>query len=391
MARKDTGELSRKEQILEAAFTLSRRDISWSMRDIAWEVGVSKPALYRHYANRAELEKKMEERIMEHLRSAIEYAGESRDSIRMAVVGTLREKPDYFMFLARQLITVEDFPEKALEYLISNSPQIADYFNRINSAPAETYLKQSLGIQKNAITVLLASYNSPAIREYQDELLRRNAEGFPEFCLPEEQRLDELDRLPVLFDENNKSRLFDAIARAVQAQGIASVTVEKIAEELGTAKSSLYFYYENKQAMLTELIAFESDTILALLGRHVTQGSTFEEQFYLAMMTHARYLLTKPGVIPVFNWIRYEMITNHHEVTHPDTHKNGILESFNTGRFTTRCPDVQLGVLSIIKWVLILSGGCTIREYENGRDKEEILKSIRTMYKLILFGDKELL
>ncbi len=391
MPRKTAGELSRKDQILEAAFTLSRRDISWSMRDIAWEVGVSKPALYRHYASRAELEQKMEARVMEHILSAIMTPDESRDSIRMAVVEALRAKPDYFMFLTRQLITVEAFAEKVMQYIISNSPRIAEFFNSINNAPEDIYRIQSLGIQKNTITVLLASYNSMAIRECQDELLRRNAEGFPELCMPTETRLDELDRLPVSFDEDNRSKLFDAIARAIQAQGIASVTIEKIAEELGTAKSSLYFYYDNKQAMLNELITFESDTIVSFLNRHIIQGETFEEQLYLAMVFHASYLLSRPGIIPVFNWIRYEMITNHHEVSHPDTRKDGILDNLKTGHFVTRCTDKQQGILSIVKWALILSSGCTIREYERGMSKEMILKSIRTMYKLILFGDKELL
>lgn len=391
MPGESTGETSRKEQILEAAFTISKREISWSMQDIAREVGVSKPALYRHYANRAELEQKMEERVMEHIFTAIKSSDNSRENIRMAVVGALRDQPDYYMFLTKQLITVDSFAERALKYLIDSSPRISGYFSRINNAPADEYHKQSLGIQKNAITVLLASYNCMSIREYQNELLRRNAEGFPEFRLPEENRLDELDRIPVSFDDNSSSKLFDAIARAVQAQGIASVTVEKIAEEMGTAKSSLYFYYENKQAMLTELISYESDTILGLLKRHVRQGETFEEQLYLAMTAHARYLLRKPGVITVFNWIRYEMITNHHDVTHPDTQKSDILDSFTTSQFKTSCPNVQLGILSIIKWVLILSSGCTIREYEKGMDKETIMQSIRTMYKLILFGDKELL
>lgn len=391
MTGSNTGKITRKEQILEAAFALSHRNISWSMQDIAWEVGVSKPALYRHYSNRAELEHLMESRVMEHIFSTIQQAGGTRDCIRMAVVEALRAKPDYFLFLTKQLITVEDFPQKALDYLIARSPHIADYFARINALPADVYQMQSLGIQKNTITVLLASYTAAGIREYQDELLRRNAEGFPEVTMPTEERLDALDKITINLDQKENSKLFQAIARAVQAQGIGNVTVEKIAEEMGTAKSSLYFYYENKEAMLKELIVHESDTILALLARHVTQGATFEEQIYLAMMIHARYLLRKPGVIPVFNWIRYEMITHHHKIIHPDIHRNGILDSFNTDNFVTRCPDIKLGALSVIKWALTLSSGCTIREYESGLDEKKILESIRTMYKLILLGDKELL
>lgn len=383
--------LSRREQILDAAFSIARRNVSWSMRDVAWEVGVSKPALYRHYISRADLEKAMESRIMELLFNSIDSARENTDSIRTAMVRDLRAHPDYFMFFARNLITVDSFHEKVLSYMKDHSQQIGNYFSQLNQSSPEVSRRKSLGIQKNAITILLASYDSPLIREYQDELLRRNSTGFPELVLPNESRLDELETIPLDSGPGENTKLFEAIARAIQVQGIGNVTIEKIAEEMGTAKSSLYFYYENKQAMLSELIAYESEAFLSLLSNHVKRGKTTEEQLYLAMVAHALYLLNKPGIIPVFNWIRYEMVTHHHEVNHPDTHHNELLEVFDFRRIKTQVSDTSLGALSIIKWALILSSGCTIREYERNKGKEDILKSIRSMYKLILFGDKELL
>ncbi len=383
--------LSRRDQILDAAFSIARRNVTWSMRDVAWEIGVSKPALYRHYVSRAELEQAMESRIMELLLNSIESSRDNPESIRSAMVRDLRAHPDYFMYFARNLITVDSFHEKVLSYLVENSQPIGAFFSQLNNESPEVFHRKSLAIQKNAITVLLAGYDSPIIREYQDELLHRNACGFPELVLPSESRLHELERLPLKAKESDNTKLFEAIARAVQVQGIENVTIEKIAEEMGTAKSSLYFYYENKQAMLFELISYESGAFLELLSEHVKQGKSMEEQLYLAMIAHALYLLNKPGIIPVFNWIRYEMITHHYEVRHPDIHHSKLLETFDLDRIDSRTSDSTMGALSIIKWALILSSGCTIREYERNKSKEDILKSIRIMYKLILFGDKELL
>ena len=67
-----------------------------------------------------------------------------------------------------------------------------------------------------------------------------------------------------------------------------------------------------------------------------------------------------------------------------------MLEDFDLEQISVRTSDKGLGALSIAKWALILSSGCTIREYERNKSEEDILKSIRIMYKLILFGDKEL-
>ncbi|HOF85308.1 MAG TPA: TetR/AcrR family transcriptional regulator [Treponemataceae bacterium] len=383
--------ISRREQILDAAFSIARRNVSWSMRDVAWEVGVSKPALYRHYTSRADLEQAMESRVLELLLSSIESARENTESIRTAMVRDLRAHPDYFMFFARNLITVESFHERVLSYLIENSRQIGDFFSRLRQESPEILQRKTLAIQKNAITILLAGYDSPMIREFQDELLRRNAEGFPELAFPPEVRLDELDEIPLQSETGENVKLFEAISRAIQAQGIGNVTIEKIAEEMGTAKSSLYFYYDNKQAMLSELVTHESDVFLSVLSEHVKWGKTTEEQLYLAMIAHTQYFLNKPGIIPVFNWIRYEMVTHHHEVSHPDVHHNALRGTFDFSRIKSRTSDEALEALSIVKWAMILSSGCTIREHESGKSKEDILKSIRSMYKLILFGDKELL
>jgi AcrR family transcriptional regulator len=300
MAKNSPGtSISRREQILDAAFSIARRNVSWSMRDVAWEVGVSKPALYRHYTSRADLEQAMESRVLELLLSSIESARENTESIRTAMVRDLRAHPDYFMFFARNLITVESFHERVLAYLIENSRQIGDFFSRLRQESPEVLQRKTLAIQKNAITILLAGYDSPMIREFQDELLRRNAEGFPELAFPPEVRLDELDKIPLQSETGENVKLFEAISRAIQAQGIGNVTIEKIAEEMGTAKSSLYFYYDNKQAMLSELVTHESDVFLSVLSEHVKWGKTTEEQLYLAMIAHTQYLLNKPGIIPV--------------------------------------------------------------------------------------------
>ncbi|HRR03592.1 MAG TPA: TetR/AcrR family transcriptional regulator, partial [Treponemataceae bacterium] len=168
MAKNSPGtSISRREQILDAAFSIARRNVSWSMRDVAWEVGVSKPALYRHYTSRADLEQAMESRVLELLLSSIESARENTESIRTAMVRDLRAHPDYFMFFARNLITVESFHERVLSYLIENSRQIGDFFSRLRQESPEILQRKTLAIQKNAITILLAGYDSPMIREFQ--------------------------------------------------------------------------------------------------------------------------------------------------------------------------------------------------------------------------------
>lgn len=381
---------SRRDQIIEAAFSLSRRNISWSMRDLAWEVGVSKPALYRHFSNRAELEEVMETRVFAFILSAIRNAGTTNEDIRTVVVSALRSNPEYYMYITKNLLLVKSFFWRALDYIKEQSPYVSDFLASLKDIPTETATKRMLEILKSSVTILISSYSSQGMREYLDEILRKNREGFPELVCPQEARLDELETISITTERSSDSQLLEAIARAVESQGIENITVEKIAEETGLAKSSLYSHFESKEAMLSELIRHESETISKLLTAYIQQGETTEEQIYLALLAQVRYILDNPKIVPVSNWIRYEMITQHQKSIPVEQGVPVINEYFKGTRIETRCADSNLGVFAIFKWILILSGSATIRIYEEGYKEKDILNYIRIMYKLILLGDKEL-
>jgi len=384
---------NRKDQILKAAFSLAQANVSWSMSDLAQRVGVSKTALYRHFSNRAEIESELESITLKKLLATIEKVENNAASVRCAIVIFLRKNPDIFMYLTRNIITVEDFESKTLLYLKRKSPRIHSFFVGLETLSAEMKENHLIGIQKNVITMLLVSFNEKSLLPLQNLLLSRNSTGFPELSIPSKQRLDELETIRIEEDPSDEieRKLLQAVAAAIQQQGIPNVTVENIAMQLGTAKSSLYSHYASKKAMLSKLINGEINTILTLLDRYVMRGKNFEEQLYLVMLVHTRHLLSKPDIIPVFNWIRYEMITQHYEMGRPDIDTKEFLRPFHPVRIGENGCEDQDQRLVLIRWVATLSSSCSIRGYELGSTEKEILKYIRIMYKHILYGDKELL
>jgi len=147
------------------------------MRDLAWEVGVSKPALYRHFSNRAELEEVMETRVFAFILSAIRNAGTTNEDIRTVVVSALRSNPEYYMYITKNLLLVKSFFWRALDYIKEQSPYVSDFLASLKDIPTETATKRMLEILKSSVTILISSYSSQGMREYLDEILRKTEKG----------------------------------------------------------------------------------------------------------------------------------------------------------------------------------------------------------------------
>ncbi|HNQ98028.1 MAG TPA: TetR/AcrR family transcriptional regulator, partial [Treponemataceae bacterium] len=247
---------SRRKQILDAAFFLATKSEVWSLADIAAVVGVSKTAIYRHFTNRAEIEEEMTRELIEAVSTAIDTAKESPNAIRLAVVSLLRAKPGYLQYIVQRIITTEGFVPIMIESLISQNERIASFFSRLERLRkgVQSHIRADLLI--SSVSVIIASFADDRLRLIQDQLLESLARGFPELQAVTESRLAELDKICLLEKRNEEEsdRLISAIARTIQAHGLKNTTIENIAQEMGMAKSSLYFYCKNKNEMLASLI-----------------------------------------------------------------------------------------------------------------------------------------
>ena len=56
-----------------------------------------------------------------------------------------------------------------------------------------------------------------------------------------------------LKDEDKKQRIKDAVVQLVLRDGIDGISVSKIAKEAGVSSSTIYVYYDSKEAMMAEV------------------------------------------------------------------------------------------------------------------------------------------
>jgi TetR/AcrR family transcriptional repressor of nem operon len=74
-----------------------------------------------------------------------------------------------------------------------------------------------------------------------------------------------------------KSRIVQAAARLVHENGVGRVSLDQVMEASGTSKSQLYHYFADKDALVREVILFQTSRILEANAAHLDQLNSFED------------------------------------------------------------------------------------------------------------------
>ena len=135
---------SRKEQILQAAFELSRCNYSWSLSGLAAHIGVSKTALYRHFKNKDELLAAMDAIIVERLVSSIEEAEPEPKAVRISVTRLLRSENGILFRLLQNFGMRPGYEHLLFEQLAAQSPRVRALRDSITASPNSKGLSVAL-------------------------------------------------------------------------------------------------------------------------------------------------------------------------------------------------------------------------------------------------------
>lgn len=380
----------RRQEIIDAAFALAADTAKWSLSDVASRIGVSKTALYRHFKNRAEIETLMDERLVDDIAVAIETAGNDAPSVRAAAMRLFRVRQGYLYRIMLLSSENGDFADALTKRLVAKSARVAAFLSGYETLPKAAQTALETTVIKNWISILIASYPVKDAERLQAGLLEALETGIPSLAIPEDARLDELDRASAIEDgeTGERGRLFSAIAASIREHGVRGTTIETIAEKMGTAKSSLYFYSANKGDMLAGLLEHEKGTLMTLCTSRSSRGTTLAEQFYVMMMTTANYIIANPDIAPAFNWIRYEILRDGPKAPPARECEERSIDSY---RFEELFPsDAKAGKLFAaltLKWASILSVSTAIRGCEKKQGPQTIRKNVRLMYKSMMGGD----
>ncbi|MDR0877209.1 MAG: TetR/AcrR family transcriptional regulator [Treponema sp.] len=315
-----------RTDIIQAAFKVWGRELykTTSLSDIARELKVSKPALYRHFKNKQELLDAMYGYYFD------QYTGFVKEGFEKAI-----QTPDIMESMLILIRTLSEYYARHTDAFVFSLIRV--YGSQDHGAMMEQLLSRGIDMRKlkrfekyaaeypSAIQLIVISmtfWNShfcrfgkkagedpteEAIQEVISSIEEKISAGLG---LNKEQvekldfgRLEELVKSRKIEEADNGDLLKGVIAAVAEA-GPWCVSMEMVARRSGLSKSSLYSHFKNKKDMIRQLFLTEFERI----ANHAKVGALLsaapEEQFYLAIFSIADYLRSRPEILIAMDWLR---------------------------------------------------------------------------------------
>ena len=395
-----------KQKILNAAFELIIEEPmeSFSLTTIAKRVGISKPAIFRHFLNKEALLESLKVDFFYKITMVLKdifgkdgtfYCADVFDKIACYFINN----PKDLIFIVRLVLYADNVEEFFLREMKTAGMQINVKKNLYKDEQGLHIIDKNKYYQVvfHALTVVLLLKTYIEDRDLHHQKVCSPQEcaqnirlflykGFTGLEPVSNERFSELRnnltfKLP---EESIFSKIFKGFCLAVEKKGSLDVTVDSIAKESGMAKSSLYNYSETKDELLELLLKTELNLIRKNLSENLGFAKNNTEILFVYMYTLLGYFRNKPYSLRVFGWLRNLNILK--------------ITDFDTKDFTSFLDDfsnvqaVDMGFnISIMRWTEWLS--CMpitllIQGWQYNFSEEDIFNGIKQMISFISNGDK---
>lgn len=323
----DTEEKSTKDKIIDAAFSLFEVNAftKFSLSKIAKKVGISKAAIYRHFASKEELLNSMKEIVYEKLYSFFKEVSavtlnENLKEIIKTVVRYMVDYGNYMNFYIRN--TIDFSQDDLIQNMRKNEECIFDSFidKDGNILKIDFYFKNLFII--GALLIFVNSFlksessgesGGKGKTEAEKEKFIENLSDFMVNGIGERHtlsadRMNEIDEICRKSLENfdEPDRIVLALSSAVRKNGFFNTTVESIANELGMAKSSLYSWFDNLGQLKLKIIEGEFESIFKTFVANYVLFEAEDERLYALLSTEFSYFIKRREVLDLCIWVQFQ-------------------------------------------------------------------------------------
>tara|TARA_B100000614_G_C14523941_1_gene483780 strand:- start:303 stop:1544 length:1242 start_codon:yes stop_codon:yes gene_type:complete len=332
---------------------------------VARELGVTKPALYRHFRSKDELLHAMEadyatrllDFVVRPLRARTAASGDAttggqgadaayerhlEDVVRLylsSVFAFFDEHPFHYLFYVRTILGRRRSTTGPVgDALREHDALLLQLVDRPGSAiPEECLLTVARYLATSAAFWTTEHYRRsigrpPApgqtfepeavqlSRDEQQHLIEHGVRHVLHGFLASAADVDReaVERIAWIqpAEVRERPRVLDAITRTVLEVGYGAATVERIADRAGLSKSGLYHYFRNRDHMLAETLIDGQRHFASLARTRFGQLGTHAERLYGLFVMISSYAHHEPSAVIVENWLRESNI----EVQIPGDH-----------------------------------------------------------------------
>ena len=305
------------EDIIKAAFKVWGRELyrTTSLAEIAQELGVSKPALYRHFKDKDALLDAMYTSYYDDCASFIKPGCEKAakaESCKEAYILLMRTITEYYLknreAFGFSLVRVYNSRDK--EIVNREFAKRGIDFNHLVEKIEPEYppVMQLVMATLVFFTAEFHRKNGKSIEEPTSEEINnilseiegriKNGLGMDKAKM-DAINYEDLERRAarMLFDEAEDNTLLKAVAEAIAEGGPWDTSMEMVAKRSGLSKSGLYAHFKNKQDMLGQLFITEFNRMVNFAKAQIETSEIHEDQLYLAIITIVHYLRERREIL----------------------------------------------------------------------------------------------
>ncbi|TVR00610.1 MAG: TetR/AcrR family transcriptional regulator [Spirochaetaceae bacterium] len=322
---------TKRDEIASAAFVAwgETHFTSTSLNLVAQRLGITKQALYRHFRNKEALLDELTERFLAayaQIRDDVcvlpEDASLSEIVTQYAdgVYRMFADVPHYYLFLVLRLLPGpaevagrfyaigDEIGNRVLPHLDPSLPRA-----QIDLLMLFMHVHIVMWTAFDFWTPMGALRGEPVGGRARERRVAHTVDlclkgHFPHARIPID--FEEVERFAVVDPSEmlEPNRIFAAVEQVVQEVGFEAASMDRIARALGMTKSSLYFYFENKDAMLLEALNRERRHMRSLFAARVEQLSRFSEMLYCYLVTMVTYFLNNRSLLVFSDWLTAQRV-----------------------------------------------------------------------------------
>ena len=318
----------KKKLIIDTAFRIWGDNFFYntSLSSLGEAMGMSKPALYRYFSNKEALIIAMKEDFILKYQSLLKKSNNNEFTDLNSILldyteNSIRffaENYNYYRFIFLKLFSQEQNLTKLLEEMKGAEDQFAEPIvfesiglSEIDALSLSGYIKSLGGFLLNQKLFSKKSFTNSEINQMTKTIRfisQYGLGGHRDIAASINYNAVELASTICKEDILPYDRIFTAIADVIAEKGVWETTIDSIAEKLEMSKSSLYFYFENKDQMIKDVIERETEHLNSLIMERVVKFKNYKEQIYCIFHVMSSYFILKPSIFSIMNWLRFQFI-----------------------------------------------------------------------------------
>jgi AcrR family transcriptional regulator len=389
-----------QQDIIKAAFKVWGRQfyLNTSLADLARELGVSKPALYRHFQNKESLIEAMfqyyfddftvfardeferavntadrEKGVLIFVRTLAEYYLRNKDLFVFSffqfyekwnaekIMEALRRRGMDMNFLGSFEYHSGEYPS-VVQLIVSSMTWWVAWFHKNAAGNGEIPTEEAIQAQ-----IFLLEEKIQEGLKFKREIIDKMA-------------FEELEAPVFLYDfrhNEDLGGLFKAVVDSVAKAGPWNASMDMVAHRSGLSKSGLYAHFKSKQDMIKQLFMSVFKRLLLFAEDGSALSAVPEEQLYQVLLFVAHYLRTSPEILAAMNWLKTRW-PNFGWPNMPPISR--VFGKINIAAFEQEDRE------QISQWMIFLLISTLMRHPEHMSFADVPNTSIRIMYRFIALG-----